>query len=251
MSRRHLVSLVLGLIVSGAASAEMLRPAHLVEVLKYVPSRVELARLQTAGVEFLFLSLPGYPDRFQARDLATFTGKLTMLIQTASAPDSFQVMALNLIKSPVYLMLTGYPDSFAVRRLGELQGDVYAYVFANHLPSSMDVRNLNDINSPLTVVASANYPDSFHAARLAEIESGVRVVLNTPSFPDSYSVRTLNTIERPMRLYIDRAVTPGSTFEAQHLAQLDANYSVIMGRTYTAASVLEKMLIALDPERRR
>jgi hypothetical protein len=57
-----------------------------VQVVRYIPSRQELIRLQSAGVKFLFVQLATYPDRLQARDLASFTGNLTLVIAAPQAP---------------------------------------------------------------------------------------------------------------------------------------------------------------------
>lgn len=228
------------------AHAEVRVPERLVEVVHYVPSRQEIDRLSNAGVEFLFVALAGYPDRFQARDLAAFRGRLTLVIAAPSAPDSFQVMGLNVLKGPVWLLLARLPDSFGVTRLNELTGDVRLYVRSAEYPSTIDVGYLNRVTRPLTLVVCADYPDTYRVDRLNELAATTKLVLNVNRYPDAWTVRTINKLARTCALYINRSTSPGSGTEAGYLTQLSGNFGVFIGRVFTPESLLERLLIALE-----
>src|SRR5262245_11362363 len=149
-------------ILTSRASLAFVENAHVdgaVQVVRYIPSRQELIRLQSAGVAFLFVQLASYPDRFQARDLASFTGKLTLVIAGPQAPDSFQTGALNELKSPVYLFMQRIPDMWAIDRIAELKGDVKLYFMSQVYPGAMDVANMNRIPRPYTLAVSGAFPD--------------------------------------------------------------------------------------------
>jgi hypothetical protein len=221
-------------------------PGRIVEVVHYVPSRQELQRLSAAGVEFLFVALQTYPDRFQARDLASFTGQLTVIIDAPSTPDSFQVMGLNTLTGPVWLMLSRTPDLAGANRINELTNDVKLYVRTTEYPAVNDMGVLNRIARPFTLVVSKDYPDNYAADKLNQLGEGKRVILNVNRYLDAFTLRTLNRVTRPVALYINRSASPGSSQEAGYLAQLNANFTVFIGRVFSPASVLERLLIALE-----
>jgi hypothetical protein len=248
---RHILFVILTIVSSlgiPSARAEMpVRvPERIVQVVHYVPSRQELQRLSTAGVEFLFVALAGYPDRFQARDLATFSGQLTVVIAAPTTPDNFQVMGLNLLKGPVWMLLGKVPDSFGVTRLNELIGDVRLYVRSAEYLTTLDVGYLNRLNKAPTLVISADYPDTYKIDRLAELNPKTRLVLNVNKYPDAWTVRTLNKLTRPTALYINKSSTPGNSMEAGYLSQLGANFNVFVGRVFSPETLLERLLIALE-----
>jgi hypothetical protein len=221
------------------------RPDQLVSVMYRYPNRQDVESLTASGVEFLFLSVAQYPDRWQAGELAAFQGTVHTIIATHGAPDTWQVDAVNMLKGKVTLLLSAYPDSFAVDRLQRLGEGVSLYLFAHQHPGSFEATNLNRVGRPLRLVISGGYPDSFAARRLDELADGIRVTLNVVQHPDSWTVNTLNSIKRPMALYIGQVTLPGS-WEAANLAQLAATYTVFLGRSFTAASVLERLLAALE-----
>lgn len=226
--------------------AQVRVPGRIVEVVHYVPSRQELQRLSAAGVEFLFVNLATYPDRFQARDLAQFTGQLTVVIDAPNTPDSFQVMGLNTLTGPVWLLLQRSPDLSGVNRINELQGDVKLFVRTTEYPATNEMGHLNRIARPFTLVISKDYPDNYAVDRLNQLGEGKRVILNVNRYLDAFTLRTINRVTKPVALYINRSGSPGSSQEAGYLAQLNGNFSVFIGRVFSAQSILERLLIALE-----
>lgn len=220
-------------------------PDRLVQLVQYIPSRQELIRLNSAGVEFLFVQLANYPDRYQAKDLASFEGNLTMVLSVPAAPDSLQVIALNELKGPVWLFLSKIPDVYACNRLAELKNDVKIYVMTQTYPNSMQIQDMGRITRPMNVVITANYPDSATAEKLNEFGANVKLSLNLAAYPDQWTVRNINKIRRKTTLFINKTSSPGSESEAGYLAQLTDVFSVFIGRSFSAQMVLDRLLGAL------
>lgn len=229
-----------------ARASELARnPDRMVQLVLYVPSRQELIRLHSAGVEFLFVQLATYPDRYQARDLASFEGNLTMVITAPSAPDSLQVIALNELKGPVWLFVSRIPDVYGCNRLAELKNDVKLFLSSQTYPGGMEIQNLVRITRPLTVVINGAYPDSLAADRMNDLGANVKLSLNLSAYPDQWSVRNVNKIRRKTTLFINKTSSPGSQTEAGYLAQLGENFSVFIGRSFSAQMVVDRLLGAL------
>lgn len=230
----------------GARALDLARnPDRMVQLVGYIPSRQELIRLNSAGVEFLFVQLATYPDRYQARDLASFQGNLTMVISAPSAPDSLQVIALNELKGPVWLFVNRIPDVYGCNRLAELKNDVKLFLSSQTYPGGMDIQNVARVRRPLTVVINGSYPDSLAADRMNDFGANVKLSLNLNAYPDQWTVRNVNKIRRKTTLFINRTSSPGSQTEAGYLAQLGENFSVFIGRTFSAQMVLDRLLGAL------
>jgi hypothetical protein len=220
-------------------------PDRMVQVVGYVPTRQELVRLESAGIDFLFVSVGAYPDRFQTMDLASYTGNLTLLVTSAAAPDSLQAIALNNLKVPVYLFLSRVPDIYGINRLAELKGDLKLYIMPGAYPGGTDVSNLNRIPRPYTLSITGAFPDTYASDRLNGLSTSTKLILNTSAYPDQFTVRNTNRITRPTTLFINKASSPGSSTEAGYLSMLNANFSVIIGRAFTAQMVLDRLISAL------
>lgn len=220
-------------------------PDRMVQLVGYVPTRQELIRLHSAGVEFLFVQLANYPDRYQAKDLATFEGNLTMVISAAAAPDSLQAIALNELRGPVWLFVGKIPDVYGCNRLAELKNDVKLYVASQAYPGSMEIQNMSRITRAMNLVINGAYPDSIAADRMNDLGANVKLSLNLATYPDQFTVRNVNRIKRKTTLFINKTSSPGSSTEAQYLAQLTENFSVFIGRAFSAQMVLDRLLGAL------
>jgi hypothetical protein len=192
------------------------------------------------------VQLASYPDRFQARDLASFTGNLTLVIAAPQAPDSFQTGALNDLKSPVYLFMQGIPDMWAIDRIAELKGDVKLYIMSQGYPGAMDVANMNRIPRPYTLAVSGAFPDAFSTDRLNELAASASLILSTSVYPDQWTVRNTNRIRRATELFINRASAPWSSTEAEYLSMLNTNFSVFIGRRFSVQWVLDRLLATLE-----
>jgi hypothetical protein len=228
---------------SHAVFASVRVPDRMVQLVQYVPSRQELIRLNSAGVEFLFVQLATYPDRYQAKDLASFEGNLTMVLSVPTAPDSLQVIALNELKGPVWLFVNRIPDVYGCNRLAELKNDVKLYVMSQTYPGGMEIQNLGRITRPMNVVITGAYPDSMAAERMNSFGANVKLSLNLNAY--QFTVRNINKITRKTTLFINKTSSPGSQTEAGYLAQLTEVFSVFIGRTFSAQMVLDRLLGAL------
>lgn len=243
------ISFVFFMLLSFACSNDVFAservPDRMVQLVQYVPSRQELIRLNSAGVEFLFVQLATYPDRYQAKDLASFEGNLTMVLSVPAAPDSLQVIALNELKGPVWLFVNKVPDVYGCNRLAELKNDVKLYIMSQTYPGTMEIQNIARITRPMNVVITANYPDTMAADRMNSLGANVKLSLNLNAYPDQWTVRNVNKIARKTTLFINKTSSPGSQTEAGYLAQLTDVFSVFIGRNFSAQMVLDRLLGAL------
>ena len=219
-----------------------------VQVVRYIPSHQELIRLQSAGVDFLLVQIATYPERFQARDLASFTGNLTLVIATPQAPDSFQADALNELKSTVYLFLQRIPDMYSIDRLAGLKGDVKLYIMSHVYPGNMDVSNMNRIRLPYTLAVRGAFPDAFAADRLNELAASTRLILTTDVYPDQWTVQNTNRIRRATGLFINKTSSPSSSADAEYLSMLNTNFSLFIGRAFSVQWVLDRLLATLEEQ---
>ncbi|MBI4862122.1 MAG: hypothetical protein HY815_17980 [Candidatus Riflebacteria bacterium] len=229
----------------GAEPAESPTPRSL-QVLTRYPTRDELAALTARSVDCLVLNVARYPQSTESADLASFNGRVLAVIDAGSTPGQEQAQHLAELKGEVALILRSYPGFLSVDYLIRLPGRIGVTLIVGCCPSRSSVEMVNSMKRPVVLVMNGDYPDTWAVDELNRLNPDVRLVFNVQRSLDVFVAETLNKLGRPGTFYVSSPPMQGGG-DPDAVRKLRPEHTIVAGRTYTAETVVDRLVGRLEP----